>query len=251
MEQEEGDAEVIEQLLKNRSAEDLRWEFDKLSGMLAGSLYDAEPASSKTQALLGYVDQRPDPTRPGRVRQTVIFTQFWDTPGGSRPAPATGGCPAVGWHLFRRRGGQYTHPETGKLVGTERDEIKHRFLRGQIDILVCTDAAGRGPEPSDSGLSGQLRFALEPRQRSSSASAASTASANCTRDIYVQNLCYLGSVEEIVYDRLLNRLGSMIAVVGRPAGLDVAGHRGGFSPAGRGRGERGPNWRPRRASGLH
>lgn len=33
-------------------------------------------------------------------------------------------------------------------------------------------------------------------------------------DIYVQNLCYLGSVEEIVYDRLLNRLGSMISVVG-------------------------------------
>ena len=33
-------------------------------------------------------------------------------------------------------------------------------------------------------------------------------------DIYVQNLCYLGSVEEIVYDRLLNRLSSMISVVG-------------------------------------
>jgi hypothetical protein len=141
--QEEGDAEVIERLLKNRSEADLRWELDKLAGMLAGSLYDAAPASSKTQALLGYVDQRRDGARPGRVRQTVIFTQFWDTLEDIvRRLRQADTRLSVG--TYSGRGGQYTHPETGTLVSTERDEIKQRFLRGQIDILVCTDAAAEG-----------------------------------------------------------------------------------------------------------
>jgi superfamily II DNA or RNA helicase len=212
MEQEEGDAEVIEQLLKNRSAEDLRWEFDKLSGMLAGSLYDAEPASSKTQALLGYVDQRPDPTRPGRVRQTVIFTQFWDTLEDLvRRLRQADARLLVG--TYSGRGGQYTHPETGKLVGTERDEIKHRFLRGQIDILVCTDAAAEGLNLQTADFLVNFDLPWNPAKVEQRIGRIDRIG-QLHEDIYVQNLCYLGSVEEIVYDRLLNRLGSMIAVVG-------------------------------------
>jgi len=212
LEQEEGDAEVIEQLLKNRSEGDLRWELEKLSGMLAGSLYDAAPASSKTQALLGYVEQRKDSARPGRVRQTVIFTQFWDTLEDLvrrlRQAEAR---LLVG--TYSGRGGQYTDPATGRLIGTERDAIKQRFLRGQIDILVCTDAAAEGLNLQTADFLVNFDLPWNPakvEQRIGRIDRIGQLHAH----IHVQNLCYLGSVEEIVYGRLLDRLGSMIAVVG-------------------------------------
>lgn len=179
--------------------------------MLAGSLYDAAPPSSKTQVLLGYVQQRRAASRPGRVAQTVIFTQFWDTLEDlvGRLRQAESKLP-VG--TYSGRGGQYTDPQTGKLVGTERDEIKQRFLRGEIDILVCTDAAeGLNLQTADFLVSFDLPgnpANLEQRiGRIDRIGQLHT-------DIYVQHFCYLGSVEEIVYDRLLNRLGSMISVVG-------------------------------------
>ncbi|WP_200389326.1 hypothetical protein [Thiocapsa imhoffii] len=124
-------------MLKNRSEADLRWEWETLTQMLAGSLYDAMPVSSKTQVLLGYVESRRDQTRPGRVAQMVIFTQFWDTLEDLvRRLRQAESKLLVG--TYSGRGGQYTDPHTGKLVGTERDEIKQRFLRGEIDILALT-----------------------------------------------------------------------------------------------------------------
>jgi len=210
--QEEGDAEVIERLLKNRSEADLRWELDKLTRMLAGSLYDAAPTSSKTQALLGYVDQRRDGARPGRVRQTVIFTQFWDTLEDIvRRLRQADTRLLVG--TYSGRGGQYTHPETGKLVGTERDEIKQRFLRGQIDILVCTDAAAEGLNLQTADFLVNFDLPWNPAKVEQRIGRIDRIG-QLHEHIYVQNLCYLGSVEELVYGRLLDRLGSMIAVVG-------------------------------------
>ena len=54
-EQSDSDAEVIGQLLKNRSEQDLRWELQTLETMLAAGLYEAAPVSSKMQALLAKV----------------------------------------------------------------------------------------------------------------------------------------------------------------------------------------------------
>jgi N-methylhydantoinase A/oxoprolinase/acetone carboxylase beta subunit len=42
---------------------------------------------------------------------------------------------------YSGRGGQYWDGRVGRILGVERDEIKQRFLRGEIDTLVCTDAA--------------------------------------------------------------------------------------------------------------
>lgn len=212
LEQEEGDAEVIEQLLKNRSAADLRWELDQLDAMLAGSLYDTAPLPSKTQVLLGYVNQRRDHARPGRYRQTVIFTQFWDTLEDLvRRLRQTD--PKLLLGTYSGRGGQYVDPLTGQLVGTEREEIKQRFLRGQIDLLVCTDAAAEGLNLQTADFLVNFDLPWNPakvEQRIGRIDRIGQRHA----DIYVQNLCYLGSVEEIVYDRLLGRLASMGNVVG-------------------------------------
>ena len=212
IEQEESDSEAIEQFLKNRSEADLCWELDKLGEMLVGGLYDASPASSKTQALLGYVDQQRDWDRPGRYKQTVVFTQFWDTLEDlvRRLRQAD---PKLLLGTYSGRGGQYVDPETGKLVGTERDEIKQRFLRGQIDILVCTDAAAEGLNLQTAGFLVNFDLPWNPAKVEQRIGRIDRIGQR-HEDIYVQNLCYLGSVEEIVYDRLLTRLGSMIAVVG-------------------------------------
>ena len=208
----EADAETIEQFLKNRSEADLRWERDRLAAMLAGGLYDAAPPSSKTQTLLSYIDQQRDLKRPSRYQQTVVFTQFWDTLEDlvRRLRQAD---PKLLLGTYSGRGGQYTDPETGKLIGTERDEIKQRFLRGQIDILVCTDAAAEGLNLQTAGFLVNFDLPWNPAKVEQRIGRIDRIGQR-HQDIYVQNLCYLGSVEEIVYDRLLNRLSSMIAVVG-------------------------------------
>ncbi len=211
-EHDDTDAEIIEQLLKNRSEQDLRWELDKLEEMLSGSLYDVTPISSKMQALLGYVEQRKDPVRPGRIRQMVLFTQFWDTLEDIvRRFRQVNAKLLIG--TYSGRGGQYTHPETGKMIGTQREEIKHRFLRGQIDILVCTDAAAEGLNLQTADYLVNFDLPWNPAKVEQRIGRIDRIGQRHT-DIHVQNLCYLGSVEEIVYDRLLHRLGSMIAVVG-------------------------------------
>jgi hypothetical protein len=210
--EEDTDAEIIEQLLKNRREQDLRWELDKLSEMLAGSLYDVAPVSSKMQALLGDVEQRKDPECPGRIRQMMIFTQFSDTLEDLvRRFRQVDARLLIG--TYSGRGGQYTHPETGRLVGTERDEIKQRFLRDQIDILICTDAAAEGLNLQTADYLVNFNLPWNPAKVEQRIGRIDRIGQRHT-DIYVQNLCYLGSVEEIVYDRLLTRLGSMMAVVG-------------------------------------
>lgn len=209
---DDSDAEIIDQLLKNRSEDDLRWELERLTEMLGSSLYDAAPASSKMQALLGYVQQRKDPDRPGRIGQMVIFSQFWDTVEDIvRRFKQVNQKFLIG--TYSGRGGQYTDPETGKLVGIEREEIKKRFLRGQVDILVCTDAAAEGLNLQTADYLVNFDLPWNPAKVEQRIGRIDRIGQRHNH-IYVQNLCYLGSVEEIVYDRLLNRLGEMISVVG-------------------------------------
>lgn len=212
LEQDDSDAEVVEQLLKNRSEADLLWESGALDTMLAGSLYDVSPVSSKMQTLLGFVEPRKDQLRPGRLRQMVIFTQFWDTLEDIvRRFRQVDARLLIG--TYSGRGGQYTDPQTGKLIGSDREAIKQRFLRGQIDILVCTDAAAEGLNLQTADYLVNFDLPWNPAKVEQRIGRIDRIGQRHT-DIYVQNLCYLGSVEEIVYDRLLNRLGNMIAVVG-------------------------------------
>ncbi|MFZ1573667.1 MAG: helicase-related protein [Chromatiaceae bacterium] len=164
------------------------------------------------QALLGYVDNRKDPDRPGCILQMVIFSQFWDTVEDMvRRFRQVN--PKFLLDSYSGRRGQYTDPATGKLVGTERDVIKQRFLRGQIDVLVCTDVAAEGLnlQPADCLVNFDLPWnPAKVEQRIGRIDRIGQRH----KEIHVQNLCYLGSVEEIVFDRLLTRLGNMIAVVG-------------------------------------
>ena len=75
----EDDAQMIQALLKNREKKDLIWEIDYLKNMVDDLKAFSGP-SSKMNYLLSILDKRR--LTNNRYRQTVIFTRFYDTPGG-------------------------------------------------------------------------------------------------------------------------------------------------------------------------
>ncbi len=208
------DESIVDTLLQDRSEDDLEWEFGVLDEMLSTSLYDVATTSSKMQTLLGIIQRaRKDDKRPGRIKQTVISTRFYDTLTdivnrfrkiGTRFAIGT----------YSGQGGRYTDLNTGYMIGVERNEIKRRFLRGQIDILVCTDAAAEGLNLQTADLLINFDLPWNPAKVEQRIGRIDRIG-QLYPDIYVQNLCYLGSAEEIVYGRLLYRLGQANDVVGR------------------------------------
>lgn len=74
----EGDLDdiTLDALLKDRSKEDLEWEQKELSKML-GELAKITETPSKIQTLLTELERRRK--RSGRLRQTVLFTRFYDS----------------------------------------------------------------------------------------------------------------------------------------------------------------------------
>jgi superfamily II DNA/RNA helicase len=108
---------------------------------------------------------------------------------------------------YSGRGGQYWNGRAGRMVGVERDEIKHRFLRGEIDILVCTDAAAEGLNLQTADLPWNP---MKVEQRIGRIDRIGQRH----RDISVLNLCYADSAEHIVYGRLLTRLTEVGMIVG-------------------------------------
>jgi ERCC4-related helicase len=69
------------------------------------------------------------------VNQVVVFTRFKDTLDD-----IVGRLRAIDNGLligtYSGQGGYYVDPATRDWVSVERDEVKHRFIRGEIDILV-------------------------------------------------------------------------------------------------------------------
>ena len=196
--------------LRNRTAEELQRECLQLRGMLR-TVDDLSGPSSKMNELLRTLNQRRI-RDTGRFRQTVIFTRFYDTLSDlvsrlRRVAPGA----FIG--TYSGRGGQYWDPATSRMVGVERDEIKHRFMRGEIDILVCTDATAEGLNLQSADLLVNFDLPWNPMKVEQR-----IGRIDCIgrqhRDIYVLNLCYADSAEDIVYGRLLTRLAQVIKIVG-------------------------------------
>lgn len=200
-------------LLKNRTEADLRWEQKQLKIML-GDLADLEGTSSqssKMQHLLRALDKRLDQRR-GRIKQTVIFTRFYDTLmdivkrlRGANPQMLIG--------TYSGRGGEYFDPGTGRMLSVERDAVKERFLRGGIDVLVCTDAAAEGLNLQTADLLVNFDLGWNPMKVEQRIGRIDRIGQKHT-DIYVLNLCYADSAEHMVYGRLLQRLTEANMIVG-------------------------------------
>ena len=208
-EDEDIDEEIIDTFLKNRTSEDLAWEEKRLGQMLA-PLEDLSGMPLKMKELLSVLQKRR--LSGGRLRQTVIFTRFYDTLTDivSRFRQVH---PSMLLGTYSGKGGQYTEPGSNRMRGVERDEIKHRFLRGEIDVLVCTDAAAEGINLQTADLIINYDLPWNPMKVEQRIGRIDRIGQTHDR-IFVLNLCYVDSAEQIVYDRLLTRLAEAGGVVG-------------------------------------
>ena len=206
-----GDEDAVAALLHDRSPEDLAWERQRLDELLK-TLEDLSGPSSKMIAFLQALEWRRIEGHPGRLQQTVVFTRFYDTLTDIvRRLRQLQPDLRVG--TFSGQGGEYFDPERGELVSVDRDEVKHRFLRGEIDLLVCTDAAAEGLNLQTADLLINFDLPWNPMKVEQRIGRIDRIGQR-HEDVYVLNLCYVDSVEQIVYDRLLRRLEETVGVVG-------------------------------------
>lgn len=206
----EEDGAVVNQLLKGRTLADLIWEERALQKILP-FLEDSSIRFSKMEVLVRVLTEGMG-TGAGRMRQVVIFTRFYDTLVAIveqlrqvHPGFCLGTCSG--------RGGGYVDAATDCMVTTSREEVKRRFLRREIDILVCTDVAAEGFNLQTADLLVNFDLPWNPMKVEQRIGRIDRIGQE-NEHVYVLNLCYLNSAEEIVYGRLLERLAEIHTVVG-------------------------------------
>jgi superfamily II DNA or RNA helicase len=208
---EEEDLDDLEgAVLKDRTADDLEWELGELDRLL-GLLGDLSGTASKMRELLGVLDLRREGAS-ARVRQTVIFTRFADTMDDivdrlRRSAPEL----LIG--TYSGGGGRRYDPRQRRLIAEDRERVKQEFLRGGIDVLVCTDAAAEGLNLQTADLLINFDLPWNPMKVEQRVGRIDRIGQRHD-EIRVLNLCYVDSAEQVVYDRLLQRLGQALGVVG-------------------------------------
>lgn len=206
---EDDDAAVVA-LLKDRTKEDLEWERSQLKAMLK-ALGDLQGPSSKMKRLLRILDGRKDPVS-GRFRQTVIFTRFYDTLRDIL-SHLRQAAPRMRIGTYSGKGAEWFAPDAGGRVEADREEIKERFLQGEIDILLCTDAAAEGLNLQTADMLINFDLGWNPMKIEQRIGRIDRIGQRHP-EIFVVNLCYAGSEEEVVYGRLLQRLQQANLVVG-------------------------------------
>ena len=206
----EGDLDdiTIDALLKDRSVKDLKWEKDKLAEMI--SILDTmKETPSKIRVLLEEIERR----RNGdRVRQTVIFTRFYDSLKSIRDYLAVR-APGLRVGVYSGGHAEWFDPADGCDIGTSHEKIKELFLNGDIDILLCTDAAAEGLNLQTADLLINFDLGWNPMKVEQRIGRIDRIGQKYNV-IEVMNMCYLGSTEEIVYGRLFERLSQAGFVVG-------------------------------------
>lgn len=204
------DDEVEGLVLKHRTESDLTWEQGAVTRLL-GVMDGLPETPSKMHRLLEHIGQRRI-NGSDRVRQLVLFTRYADTMNYlhgelRRLLP---GCPigtfsGAGGTL--RRAGEY-HPER-----LDRTTIKQRFVAGNIDILLCTDAAAEGLNLQSADLLINFDLPWNPMMLEQRIGRIDRIGQHHTQ-IHVFNYLYQGSVEEVVYSRLVKRFREALTVSG-------------------------------------
>ncbi len=207
---EERDDAEVKRYLKGRSPEDLEWERMKLEELLE-TIGDLGRPSTKMERLLRELDSRSGPIS-GRIRQTVIFTRFYDTLADIA-AWLQSRRPGILLGCYSGKCCEYFDPERAQMVQTNREDVKERFLRGEIDVLVCTDAAAEGVNLQVADLLVNFDMGWNPMKLEQRIGRIDRIGQKHSV-VYVLNLFYVGTAEETVYGRLLSRLASAGLVVG-------------------------------------
>lgn len=208
--EQDEDTPAVESLLQGRSTSDLEWERSRILGMLR-DMENLKDDSSKMRVLLQTLDQRKLGATE-RFRQTVIFTRFYDTLTDIvRRLRISRADMRIA--TYSGQGASWFNPEIRQMENLERDSVKERFLRGEIDILVCTDAAAEGLNLQTADLLINFDLGWNPMKIEQRIGRIDRIGQK-HEHIYVKNLCYADSEEAVVYGRLLNRLTQANLIVG-------------------------------------
>jgi len=206
--------ELINATLRGRSHDDLVWEGDRLDEMLPDYAALAAKRPTKTKVLLEVMAERQIPQQANRFRQTVVFTRFADT---MRHLVETfkGAAPDMRVGTFSGSGGGYWDAATSQWRGLEknRDRIKELFLEGEIDLLLCTDAAAEGLNLQTADLLVNYDLPWNPMKVEQRIGRIDRIGQRFD-EISVLNLATPGSVEEVIYGRLWERLRGAAGIVG-------------------------------------
>ena len=200
---------TIDTLLKDRSREDLEWEKQRIKGMLV-VLSGMQETPSKIQELLEELDHRV--TYGNRLRQTVVFTRFYDSLKSIRGYLMVRN-PSLRVGIYAGGKAAYYDSKRNVDADTTREDVKKRFLDGQIDLLLCTDAAAEGLNLQTADLLINFDMGWNPMKIEQRIGRIDRIGQK-HKDIEVINMCYLGSTEEVVYGRLVSRLKEANLVVG-------------------------------------
>jgi len=202
------DQDALERFLKNRSADDLEWERGRLMEMI-GRLRMLKETPSKILTLLRTLEKR----REGdRLRQTVLFTRYMDTLTEIlRHLRSREAALRIGVYSGKRC--EYFDASSGRRKGTDREGVKRRFLRGEIDLLLCTDAAAEGLNLQTADLLINFDLPWNPMKVEQRIGRIDRIGQKHD-EIHVLNMCVLGSVEEAIYERLLQRLHGAMNLMG-------------------------------------
>ncbi len=199
---------TLDSLLRDRSEQDLKWEKKALEEMLA-KYEGMHETPSKIQYLLQLLDNR---TKNGKLEQTVLFTRFLDSLHSIRKYLKTRN-PGLRVGVYAGQEAKYFNPSTLRDVNTTHEEIKRLFRNGEIDLLLCTDAAAEGLNLQSANMLINFDLGWNPMKIEQRIGRIDRIGQKFA-EIYVMNMCYLGSTEEIVYGRLWSRLQEAGLVVG-------------------------------------
>ena len=114
---------------------------------------------------------------------------------------------------FSGAGGSRYDPEAGTMVATTRLAITQGFVRGDIDVLLCTDAAAEGLNLQTADLLINFDLPWNPAKVEQRIGRIDRIGQKY-QEIFVANYAYAGSAEERVYGRLLSRLTEAGLIVG-------------------------------------
>lgn len=207
--EDDDDVEVSDVMPQGWNQQILEWEKRHIEKMLQQMTH--LPHSSKMQVVLKTLYGRKDRSS-GRIQQTVIFTRFYDTLFDivSRLRQVD---PKMRIGTYSGKGAEYYDPILQQMTACDRETVKERFLKGDIDVLVCTDAAAEGLNLQTADLLINFDLGWNPMKIEQRIGRIDRIGQKHQR-VFVLNLCYAKSAEAIVYGRLLERLQKAQLLVG-------------------------------------
>lgn len=198
-------------VLRNRTDADLTWELGAV-GELLESVKALSTMPCKTLKLLELV-QRRQIAGTNRVRQMVVFTKYQATLDHLYAALARR-LPGTSLATFSGEGGKIRRSSQANLEGASRTTVRQHFVAGEVDILLCTDAAAEGLNLQSADLLVNFDLPWNPMLLEQRIGRIDRIGQR-HEQITVVNMLYQGSVEEVVYDRLVKRFQSALRVSGQ------------------------------------